>query len=252
MLGGLARRAGAIRQIRERSNCVLLLDAGDSLFGRCKYSPGELPLAGERAEFILESYLDMGYQAINIGLEDWADGDFLMARIKGKKYPFVAANLKGTDPALTLPPSFVVIDVCGCRVGVLGLMNDRRGHVEGHPDIIVSDAGIVIRDIVSRLKKECSLVVMLSNLGTKVDTDIAKEIDGLDIIIESGSGALCKPWKIEDAYICSPKQEGHWLGRFDVIVTPGGGIKQVSHQILILDESIPEDERIRKEIENRF
>ncbi|MEW5948343.1 MAG: hypothetical protein AB1711_02885 [Thermodesulfobacteriota bacterium] len=252
MLGGLARRSGAIGQIRGRSNCVLLLDAGDSLFGRCKYSPCELPLARERAEFILKSYLDMGYHAINIGLEDWEDGDFLMTRIKGEKYPFVAANLKGADPALTLPPSFAVIDVCGCKVGILGLMNDRRGHVEGHPDIIVSDAKIVIRDIVPGLKKECSLVVMLSNLGTRTDTKLAEEVDGLDIIIESGSGALCKPWKINNTYICSPKPEGHWLGRLDVIVTPGGEIKQISHQILILDESIPEDERMRKEIENRF
>jgi|GEM_PF-3367534 len=252
MLGGLARRAGAIRQIRGRSSCVLLLDAGDSLFGRCKYSPGELPLALERAEFILESYMDMGYQAINIGLEDWADSGFLIARIKEKKYPFVATNLKSADSDLALPPSFTVIDACGCKVGIFGLMSNRIAQIKGHPEIVVSDPMVVVRDIVPRLKKECSLVVMLSNLGTRLDTDIAKEVDGLDIIIESGSGALCTPWKIKNTYLCSPKEEGHWLGRFDVTVTPGGEIKQISHQILILDESVPEDEIMRKEIENRF
>jgi len=232
---------GLVEAIKETNRCVLLVDGGDSLFDRRRYAPNQLSAAHEKADFILKSYLDMGYQAINIGVADWAGGGgYLLSRIKTQRYPLISANLESSDPALTLPPPYMMVDLCGCRVGITGVISNQFASFEGHPDIIVKDPVPIVRDAVGRLRKECRFIVLLSNLGTAMDTHIAQEIEGINIIVGSRSGALYNPRKVNETYLCYPKGNGQWLGWLDVAVAPDGAINRIEHHVLVLDDKTPE------------
>lgn len=248
MLGGLARRAGAIDQIRRKVSCVLLVDAGESFFEKRGYDAGELSSARDKADFILRSYLQMGYDAINISLQDWAGQcEYLPARIKEHKYPFVSANLNSLDPLRTLPPHFIKVDICGCAVGILGVMRDQPGI--GCPAVTADDPVNAIRKTVAELRKGCLFVILLSDLGTRTDTDVANSIEGINVIVGSGSGPLHTPRRVKQTYLCYPKAEGQWLGRLDITIASNGAVIRAGHEVLILDDRYPEDERLRREVE---
>lgn len=251
-MGGLARRSWIINEIRRKAERFMLVDGGDALFGRSNYLSHELPAVRKKADFILESYIKMEYQAINIGFQDWAGGeDFLLNKIDTGKFPFVSANLAGKEPSTRLPPPFLVFDIKGMKVGVIGVMSNPAPFVKNYPDLLVNDPAPIIKRIENRLKGECCLLILLSNLGTKGDTELANEVEGIDIIIGSRSGLLYNPRKVKNTYLCYPDMEGKSLGRLDVTVASDGLIK-LEHKILALDDSVPEDGKMRMEIEGVF
>ena len=112
---------------------VAVLSAGDMWTG-----PYESTLLEGRS--MVESMNRMGYAAAAIGNHEFDFGQNVLAtRHSEAKFPFLAANLKdaktGATPAWAKP--FVVIEVGGIRLGVLGLANiDSRTtadprHMEG-------------------------------------------------------------------------------------------------------------------------
>lgn len=202
----------------------------------------------------MRSYVEMGYQAINIGVQDWAGGiDYLLARIRERKYPFLCTNLTSNNPMLTLPPGYSILTAGGCKVGVIGVMGNSSLGLAGDSGLSVSDPIPAIKHLVSRLRRECLFIVLLSNLGQKMDTDIAGMVEGINVIIGSGSGiALFSPANINGTYLCRSKSKGQWLGRLDINLTPEGAVKGIKHQVLMLDDSVPEDEKKHSEIEALF
>lgn len=252
MLGGLARRATAIQQIRKETPHLLLVDAGNSFFAGIQHKTEELPKVRKKADYILNSYLEMGYQAINIGVRDWVGGgSYLLEKTMEKKYPLVSANVIGAEGAEAPVPPFSEVEICGTRVGIIGVMGSEP--FPGTPNTTkAADPVTIIRDIVSKLKSRCSILVILSNLSRKMNEEIASQMDGTTtLIIESGDGGslLHSPVRNKDVYICHPAHKGHWLGRFDIDILSGNKIGPVKHSIIILDESVPEDKKIVAEIE---
>jgi 5'-nucleotidase len=63
-LGGLARRASYVKSVRVRESNLLLLDAG-GVFG------GHDEGARRRAEVLIEGMSLMGYDALNLGDEEF-------------------------------------------------------------------------------------------------------------------------------------------------------------------------------------
>ncbi len=254
MLGGLARRAGAIKEIREKGAPILLFDAGNALFERRSYTSKDMPLVRKKADFILKSYQEMGYQAINIGIQDWGGGsDYLLTKINEQRYPFVSVSLEGESPKLILPPHFIILDAYGCKVGVIGVMGNQSQYIEeGYPGVAVSDPVRAIRDVVARLERECPLIILLSDLGPEMDADIARQVEGVDIIIESGTGGLRSPVKVKGTYLCRPRPDGQSLGCLELAVTPAGYVIEIEDQMLVLDDRVPEDNKMRSEVEAFF
>lgn len=251
MLGGLARRATAIQQIRKETPHLLLVDAGNSLFAGIQYKTEELPKVRKKADHILNSYLEMGYQAMNIGIRDWVGGGgYLLEKTKEKKYPFISANVIGAEGAEAPVPPFSEVEICGTRVGIIGVMGSEP--FPGIPQSTkAADPVTIIRDLVSKLKSRCSILVILSNLSRKMNEEIASQMEGTaTLIIESGDGgSLHSPVRNKDVYTCHPAHKGHWLGRFDIDVLSGNKIGPVKHSIITLDESVPEDKKVVAEID---
>ncbi|HSD13692.1 MAG TPA: metallophosphoesterase, partial [Flavobacterium sp.] len=85
-MGGVARRAALVEQIRKEEKNVLLLDAGDIFQGTpyFNYYGGEL-------EFKLMSML--GYDVATMGNHDFDNGvDGFYAQLHNAKFDFVSAN----------------------------------------------------------------------------------------------------------------------------------------------------------------
>ncbi|ALM50405.1 5'-nucleotidase [Flavobacterium psychrophilum] len=189
-MGGAARRATLIQELRKQNPNTLLLDAGDIFQGTpyFNYYGGEL-------EFKLMSM--MQYDLATLGNHDFDNG---LAGFKKQlphgTFDFVSANydFKNTIlDGLVKPYKIFVKD--GIKIGVFGLGIELHGLVEqkNYLETVYNDPLAVAQDMARTLRhnEKCDLVICLSHLGflytndpSKIcDLTLARNTKNIDLII---------------------------------------------------------------------
>jgi 5'-nucleotidase len=189
-MGGVARRAALIENIRKENPNVLLLDAGDSFQGTPYYN-----YFGGELEFKLMSR--MGYDATTIGNHEFDNGiEGLAAQVQHANFKFISSNY---DFKNTIMESFVkpyhVFHKNGIKVGVFGLGVELAGLVDKklYKETVYNDPIEISQDMVSILKNQekCDIIICLSHIGyqyknepTKIcDVLLAQKTKDIDLII---------------------------------------------------------------------
>ncbi|HAQ38872.1 MAG TPA: metallophosphatase [Saprospirales bacterium] len=230
-LGGVAKRAEVIRNIREENEHVLLLDAGDYFQGTPYFNfySGEL-------EIMLMN--ELGYEVATIGNHEFDLGLDNLARQLGKaKFQIVNANYGIEDTPLEgiLKP-YTIIRKGPIRIGVFGLGVEMRGLVPEKfmGNTIYNDPVLAANETAAYLKNEekCDYVICLSHLGleyddaTASDLVIAKNSQNIDLVIGGHTHSfLNEPIRVMNAIgkevlINHAGWGGIILGRIDVFFEP--------------------------------
>ena len=189
-MGGVARRANIIEQIRKVEENVLLLDAGDIFQGTpyFNYYGGEL-------EFKLMSM--MKYDLATLGNHDFDNGiDGFFAQLPHANFDFVSANydFKNTElNGIVKPYKTFLKD--GIKIGVFGLGIELEGLVDKklYKETKYYNPIEVATDITKTLKEseKCDLIICLSHLGFDYknekdkpsDLKLAAATQDIDLII---------------------------------------------------------------------
>lgn len=175
-MGGVARRAAIVEQIRKSEENVLLLDAGDIFQGTpyFNYYGGEL-------EFKLMSM--MKYDLATIGNHDFDNGvNGLFAQLPHASFEFVSSNydFKNTVMDTHVKP-YKVFKKAGLKIGVFGLGIELKGLVDKnlYKETVYNNPIEVATDITKQLKdvEKCDLVICLSHLGFEYKNDAEKPSD---------------------------------------------------------------------------
>ena len=189
-MGGAARRAAIIENIRKEEEHVLLLDAGDIFQGTPYFN-----FYGGELEFKLMSM--MQNDLATLGNHDFDNGiDGLYAQLPHAKFEFVSANydFKNTVLDSHVKP-YKIFNKGGIKIGVFGLGIELEGLVDkkAYKETVYHNPIEVAQDMARILKhnKKCDLVICLSHLGfsyknepNKVsDLDLAKKTKDIDLII---------------------------------------------------------------------
>lgn len=187
-LGGAARRATLIRQIRAESPNTLLVDAGDTFQGTPYFN-----LFHGEVDFKVMSAL--GYDVMNIGNHDFDGGVAgLLGALPHAKFDLVNANYDfGASPLGPHVKPYVIRTLGPVKVGIFGLGVELNGLVSesNRPGITYGDPVPVARRLADELRRNqrCDLVVCLSHLGNDGwngqpgDQDLARSVDGIDFIV---------------------------------------------------------------------
>jgi 5'-nucleotidase len=163
-MGGAARRATLIEQIRRENANVLLLDAGDIFQGTpyFNYYGGEL-------EFKLMSI--MKYDLATMGNHDFDNGiDGFNAMLPHANFDFVSANYEFKNTVLDgIVKPYKVILKDGLKIGIFGLGIELQGLVDKklYKETVHLNPIEIAQDMARILKKneKCDLVICLSHLG---------------------------------------------------------------------------------------
>jgi 5'-nucleotidase len=229
-LGGMARRAALIRQIRSQQPNVLLLDSGDIFQGTPYFN-----FFGGELEYKLMS--QMGYDAATFGNHDFDNGlEGLQRQLPHATFPFLSANYDfGSTLLKDRFQPYRVFDKQGVKIGVFGLGIELAGLVDRrlYGNTVYLDPVQRAADMVQQLreKEKCQLVICLSHLGyqyqnSKIDDrKLAQQVSGIDLILGGHTHTfLAEPEAIHhaDGHQTLINQVG-WaginLGRIDYVFT---------------------------------
>ncbi|MCC7050514.1 MAG: metallophosphatase [Bacteroidia bacterium] len=202
-LGGIARRASVIKNIREENKNVLLFDSGDIFQGTPYFNiyKGEL-------EFKLMSKL--GYDAATIGNHDFDNGlDGLIKPLYNANFPIINANYDFDDTPMngkTIPNKIFIKD--DIKIGVFGLGVELEGLVskKNYANTRYLNPITIANTQANYLKNEmkCDLVICLSHLGfdyadkAKIsDILLAQNTENIDVVLGGHTHTFLDKPKVE-------------------------------------------------------
>lgn len=230
-MGGFAKRAALVNQIRATEKNVLLLDAGDIFQGTPYFN-----LFGGELELKLMSKL--GYDAATMGNHDFDNGIVGFHKVlPNASFPFVCSNYNFENTLLnnkTKP--YIVLSKNDIKIGIYGLGIELQGLIlpSLYAETKYNDALTKALEIEKRLKldEKCDLIICLSHLGFEYESKkisdriLAKETYFTDIIIGGHTHTFLEE-KVEEknkknqaVLISQVGYAGIKLGRIDVYFEP--------------------------------
>lgn len=198
---------------------LLLVDTGNLLFRKPVQTETKRRDALLRVDLLIQSYNDMGYDAVNVGEKDLILGlRFLSDLSQRAKFPFVSANLQDKKTGKTSFKPYVVQEIAGIKVGIFGLLDDAFNPAlqEKEPGFTILEPIATSKALTKSLREHCDILVVLSQLGESNDKRLARENPQIDLIL--GGGGESKrvvAERVNDVPIYRLEPRGGYLGRID-------------------------------------
>ncbi len=221
-VGGLAGAKTVIEaQRQENPGGTLTLNAGD-------IAEGTMEAYLTKGKIVTSAMGEIGFDAVTLGNHDFAWGrDNLDEMIKDARAPFIAANVRNvSDGSLMkgLKP-YIMRDLKGVKVAVIGLETPETGFRVDRKLTrgLQFDEGArtVSRYLPEVREKGADLVVVLSHLGFEQDRELARQVEGIDIIVGGHSHTELEEGHREgDTVIVQAGSQGRFVGKLSVEVNP--------------------------------
>jgi 2',3'-cyclic-nucleotide 2'-phosphodiesterase (5'-nucleotidase family) len=248
-IGGIARIATEIKEIRAENKNTLVFHAGDDL------SRGDMITScfgGEANMLAMES---AGYDAYTPGNGDFYFGvNNLIKQTSLVKFPTLMANIvyKKDDKLIFQP--YVIKEIGGIRVAILGL-----GYIhEEHPSsklLKLLDPITVAKKYVPILQEKSDIIIALTHIGIGADFLLAGKVPEIDVIVGGHTHTLLeKPMMIPrlkgkgSVVIVQAGELGQYLGRLDldIKVNESGKYRVVKadETLIPINNKIKDDEDI--------
>ena len=180
--GGMGRIAAAINAAKAENDNILALDAGDQFQGSLFYSVNKWAMLAELDEY-------MPYDAMTLGNHEFDEGCAVAAAFTQKTaFPVLAANLKpekGCPMTEGKTQPYIIREVRGVPVGIIGLANDEVVDLAAACKLTkFENAATLLPRLVAELEGQgVQHIIVLTHLGLPYDRELARMVDGVDIIV---------------------------------------------------------------------
>lgn len=227
---GAARIAALVKQTRVHHDGVLVLDAGDSISG----TPVSTLFKGAP---IFEVMNMIGYDAGALGNHEF---DYGYERIEKFReiadFPLLSANAFAPAGDLIADAPTLIKEISGIRVAIIGLITDETPDIvtpTGNKDIMFAPPMYSLAALVRAVRPHVDLVILLSHVGHEEERQLAKEVDGVDLIVGGHSHTLVEPERAGRTWIVQANRYGTHVGYLDMMVdTDNGGITEFDGKLI--------------------
>lgn len=247
-MGGVARRATAIRQWREREQePVVLLDSGDSLFHGGQFASVPDP---DQGALLVEMMNVMGYDAIALGERElYAPLVAVQTRLQEIQFPILSANVDAAG-VLTHVQPYLLREVGGhpvAIVGVTSMVAAQRLEALGL-DLTVQEPIAAVGRAVDEAGKQADIIILLSNVDRSVAKALAQGVPGIDAIIGLSGGGQLDPVAIPGAegqvVLHASGVQGEYLGMLTLFFDAQGQVTSFEGRLLALTDRYPDDPQV--------
>ena len=263
-VGGFARLAAEIKEIRERTKAageeLLVLNAGDFIGGSIF---SWLNTRGHAPELKILQQLE--YDIAVIGNHEFDYGPELLADyLKEAGYPAAHEQTKILASNLQAPADHIlrtenlyqdtqIIELeAGLKIGFFSLIGRDAVEVIAEPgDMEFLNQHQTARNKIAELKEEgAELIIAITHSGVAEDRELAQEVKDIDIIVGGHDHtALFEPIIEEDTIIVQADSYLKYLGQLNLSYYPENQELKIINQKRNNDFLIPLDDRIEEDKE---
>jgi 2',3'-cyclic-nucleotide 2'-phosphodiesterase (5'-nucleotidase family) len=268
---GLAKLATLIKQVRKENKNVLLIDSGDTIQGtpleyyhnKKNNSPADPMMLAMNA---------LQYDSMTVGNHEYNFGLAVLEKARSEaKFPWLSANTynKGTNQTHYTP--YIVKEIAGVRVAVLGLTTPGIPNWENAPNY----AGLEFREPLSeaqkwvpilRRKEHADVVVIAMHMGLEQDLltgevnpgqvtnenraiAIARAVPGVDLIFMGHTHRDVPSVVINGVQLIQANYWGRQLARVDLYLENAGRgwrvFARAARTIATDDKVVPDPEILK-------
>jgi 2',3'-cyclic-nucleotide 2'-phosphodiesterase (5'-nucleotidase family) len=247
--GGYARITTLFKQVRqENPGAVIALDNGDTIHGTFL----SVDSKGEALVPILNA---LAFDSITAHWEFAYGPDNFKRIVDRLDFPMLAINCyqKLTDKLLF--PPFHIVECSGLRVGVIGIASnivDKTMPKHFSKGIYFTLGNEELPHHIKHLREneEADLIVVLSHLGYPQDLKLAKEVDGIDVLLSGHThNRVYEAAVVNGAIVIQSGCHGSFVGRLDLKVA-NGRVHNFRHDLINVDESIKPDLEVDAMVED--
>lgn len=243
--GGLIKRSFKIKTIRDSAASLLVLDAGNMLFG-------DGTADQSKGRFTLDAINLMKYDAINITPHEFRYGaDTLKNLQQLSTADFISANIfdKKTHKPFFQPYKIYLRN--GNKIAVIGVCDSSALGFMPHlrPQLEILDVNGILPALVKKLRPEVNLIILLSYSGWERDIKLAYANPGIDLIIGGITGKR-EYQVINQTTLGQAFKDGKYLG--EIVVTFSGDKKiapKIEGSIISMENDDLDDLAMRTLIE---
>ncbi len=262
--GGIARVKSAIdaRHAELGANAnILVLDAGDQFQGSLFYTQYK---SGPVAEFMN----GIGFDAMAIGNHEFDDGPAeLLKLINAVKFPIISGNTKVADGSELKDKfkGYIIKEMGGQKVAVVSVLATDTNETSSPGDKVTFEDEIeYLKGAVKEIQDQgVNKIVVLSHVGYVKDQEIARSVDGIDVIVGGHSHTLLSstdpkaagpyPTLVKnpsgvEVPIVTAYAYSKYLGDLTVTFDDNGVVKSTSGAPKLLDASVTPDEGFTKRV----
>ncbi len=241
-LGAVEKRVVFVEEFLSENPHTIIVDAGD-LF----------PVTNRdmKDSLIVEAYRLIPYDAILPGDQELVRiPEELNDLLSKTNAPIIGTNI--ATNSLHEMVSYRVIDRKGIRIAVLGVVHPyalKYYPIDIKENIKLNDPVQSVRSTLEHLKGKADIFIVLTHEGEDLDRNLAKSIDGIDVVIGAHSQSVIRePETVNGALIAQAGKEGYYVG----IVTlewDGETIVSKTGRIVPMTQAMPDDERVMEMIQ---
>jgi len=184
-LGGISQRKTLVDRLREESDKahqpLLLLDAGDVFQGTLYFNTYQ-------GQADVEFYNALKYDAMTLGNHEFDQGQEVLKNfVENSKFPIISANLdiQSTSPLSGWIKPWIILNKKGQNIGILGLTTPETPTMaEVGEGVDFLDPVQAAQQAVQELTQQgINKIIALTHLGITEDLKLARQVDGIDVII---------------------------------------------------------------------
>lgn len=245
-LGGVARRATIVRDLRRAHSNTLLLDAGD-LFA------GDSDLDRLRCQVHLETMEEMGYDVANVGRGELRFGrKFFETMRDSGGVTFVSVNLEVNGERVV--PGLRVLDVGAVRVGVVGVAGEREIEIQRMGRGVKVPDGVEtkfdgVEEAIEKVVGQVDLLIVLSDLDRDAERNLVQRFPDIDVVISTQSAEVMEHFG--NTLLLGTQAQGKAIGQA-VLTVADNQLTDENVRLVFISESIAEDRAVKQLVDGFY
>jgi len=214
LVSGSAYFAYYLDSLKALNPNTIVICAGDEFTGDPLSS-----LTSGRAQIEILNYLkpdifELGNHEFDYGIEN------LKKDIEVAQFPVVCANLVYKKNKELFVQPYIILNSGKFRIAFIGLITESlEKMLKEKEKLKVLDAESTLAFYMNELEEKTDLQILVSHMGVQKDKSIAKNIEGLELIIGGHSHTtIFKPYKINNTIICQAGSRGKYIGKLELFL----------------------------------
>lgn len=216
-IGGFAALEYHLAHERKTAPHSLYLDGGDFMTGN---PISNIERNGVLGGALIELFERAGLDAMALGNHEFDHPQPNPRRIvETAKFPILSANVLEEDGSYFTGKPYVIREVGGARVGIIGLSPDDLAELVGGDALAGLTTKVsldVLPSIIEEIDPLTDVIVLLTHEGLEVDRKVAAAVAGIDIIVGGHSHTRLEngEW-VNDVFIVQAGSKLRYVGRMD-------------------------------------